>query len=245
MRVPVAVLAVVAITSSVVAADQGAGPGKNAPPVDFSGMWMVTSTAPDGKPAAGWPVKLPFLPGAQAAVDAYQKSYNDAVDDPLRDCLPYGMPRQMAMTARYPMELIQQPQQLTMLFELHFDVRRIYLDGRAHPENLQPMPFGHSVGRWEGTTLVVDTVGLRAAGPPQPKSPYTRIIERMRLVAGGARGEMLEDRVQVEDAKTYGQPVTFTAYYTRVPDTEMNEYFCTEDLWHQALTGDTSTYPWR
>ena len=245
MRIPVAVFAIVAMACCVAAADQGAGAGESVAPVDFSGMWMVTPTAPDGKPAPAWPAKLPLLPEVQSAVDAYQKTYNGVIDDPLRDCLPYGMPRQMALLAQYPMELMQQPHQLTMLFELHADARRIYLDGRSHPGNLQPTPFGHSIGRWEGDTLVVDTVGLRSSGPPLPKSPYARITERLRIVAGGARGDLLEDRVQVDDAKTYRQPVTFATYYARAPDTAMNEYFCTEDLWHQALTGDTSTYPWR
>src|SRR3984957_5276576 len=80
--------------------------------------------------------------------------------DPTASCRPGGMPR--IMTTPYPMEFLIQKDRVTVLLEISSQVRRIYTDGRKHPapDDLDPSYMGHSIGHWEGDTLVVDTVGL-------------------------------------------------------------------------------------
>jgi hypothetical protein len=78
--------------------------------------------------------------------------------DPEGFCLPPGGPR--AMATPYPIEMIQNRDRIIVIFEGGGHVwREIHLDGREHPEDVNPTYFGHSVGRWEGDTLVIDTVG--------------------------------------------------------------------------------------
>ena len=81
-------------------------------------------------------------------------------DDPEANCLPTGVPR----IAPYPWRIVQTPthaKRLFFLFEgnIH-SYRQIFMDGRKHPEDLDPTWYGHSIGRWEGDTLVIDTVGF-------------------------------------------------------------------------------------
>ena len=99
----------------------------------------------------------PFLPWTKAMWE-----YNQATQvayDPQGFCLPPGGPR--AFGTPYPAEFIQDDDRIIVIFEGGGHVwREIHMDGREHPENLNPTYFGHSVGRWEGDTLVVDTVGF-------------------------------------------------------------------------------------
>ena len=94
------------------------------------------------------------------AMHAYNASNNVAYD-PEGFCLPPGGPRSMGTP--YPIEIIQHRDRIIIIFEGGGHVwREIHMDGRQHPdkETLNPSYFGHSVGHWEGDTLVVDTVGF-------------------------------------------------------------------------------------
>ena len=107
---------------------------------------------------AGENPRVPFLPWTEA-MHAYNAS-NKVAYDPEGFCLPPGGPR--AFGTPYPAEFLQQDDRIVVIFEGGAHVwREIHMDGRAHPEGdaLNPTYFGHSVGRWEGDTLVVDTVG--------------------------------------------------------------------------------------
>ena len=80
-------------------------------------------------------------------------------------CIPYGMPRMMAV-ASYPVEILQTPGQITIVTEAFSEVRRVYLNQPQLPiDEVPPGYYGHSVGRWEGDTLVIDTVGIKESVP--------------------------------------------------------------------------------
>ncbi|HEX5421547.1 MAG TPA: hypothetical protein VFY39_16270 [Gammaproteobacteria bacterium] len=100
---------------------------------------------------------VPFLPWSKALWE-----YNRAQDvkfDPEGFCLPPGGPR--AFATPYPAQFIQEKDRIVVIFEGGAHVwRQIFMDGRPHPTDLIPTYFGHSVGHWEGDTLVVDTVGF-------------------------------------------------------------------------------------
>ena len=121
-------------------------------------------------------------------------------------CWPPGVPGIMGFTAE-PVMFLQNPKDVTIIYQRGQVVRRIYLN-EQHPANLKPSWMGHSIGRYEGDTLVVDTIGLNDKtymdNFPIPHSEQIHVIERYRIVPGGRElitdaarpgDELLEDEV--------------------------------------------------
>jgi len=144
---------------------------------DFSGMWLTG----DGRPcdarneqfqvcgselpisryginmATGIPGGLPYLPWAAEQVKTQIEQHSR--DDPHARCLPdtfvrlYGLP--------HIQKFIQTPGLLVMLYELNANYRQVFTDGRPLPDDPQPSWQGYSIGKWDGDTLVVDSIGFR------------------------------------------------------------------------------------
>jgi hypothetical protein len=139
--------------------------------------------------------------------------------------------------ATYPMEIIQRPEQITILYELHNDVRRIYFGGRNTPEaDRLPGRNGYSSGRWEGDTLVVETTRLvEQVDTRFPHSDQARIVERYRLTTG-ARGErVLVIDFTLTDPLFYTRPVTGQKQWMAVPNGHLLPYDCAEEGWRLRL----------
>jgi hypothetical protein len=140
------------------------------------------------------------------------------------ECLPTGMPQMMF--AIYPIELIQSPGQVTIIAEAMSQVRRVHLDKpQLKIEEVPPGFFGHSVGHWEGDTLVVDTVGVKESVVgfrDMPHSDQMRIRERIRLVAP----DIMHDEITIQDPVVLEKPFTYTNAYRRMPGYEVLEYVC-------------------
>jgi hypothetical protein len=160
----------------------------------------------------------------QAARDA------DAKGQPLAtgytDCLPDGMPSMMG--AMFPMEILQSRGQVTVIEEAFTQVRRILLDRPQKPiDDVEPSFYGYSVGRWEGDTLVVDTIGIKENVRFQnaPHSKEMRIRERIHLVAQN----VLWDEITIEDPVTLEKPWTVTYAYRKMPDYTLLEYVCEDN----------------
>ncbi len=140
-------------------------------------------------------------------------------------CSPYGMPRMMSI-ASYPIEILQTPGQVTIVTEAFSEVRRIFLDQPQLPiDEVPPGYYGHSVGRWDGTSLVVDTVGIKESVPGYSNLPHSsqmRITERFRL----QQPDLLLDQVTIEDPVVLEKPVTYTLAYRRSPGYKMVEFVC-------------------
>jgi len=130
------------------------------------------------------------------------------------------------MSAIYPVEFLQTSGQVTIVAEAMSQVRRIYLDKpQAKIEDVPPGYFGHSVGRWDGDTLVVDTVGVKEevlGYKDMPHSGEMRIRERIRLVAP----DVMHDEITIEDAVVLEKPFTYTVGFRRLTGYEMLEYVC-------------------
>jgi len=160
-------------------------------------------------------------------------------DDPATfACLPQG-PR-MNLFAPLPVKIVQTPQLLVILSE-DLSYRQIFLDGRALPVEPDPSFMGYSVGRWDGDTLVVDTIGFKDrtwldfSGLPHTEA--LRITERIRRTAFG----YLEIEETINDAGVFTRPFTvkFGAQY--VPDTELLEFVCAEnEKSHAHIVGAAS-----
>jgi hypothetical protein len=136
--------------------------------------------------------------------------------------------------------------------ELETQVRRIFLDGRAHPQGSFPAMVGHSTGAWDGDTLVIDTALLEPWElRPWPRSDSAHVVERVRMTtldAVGARpsgfvaqldaaisDEVLVFDIVLTDPAYYAEPQRRIAYYQRVADTATAEYACINGLWRDAL----------
>jgi hypothetical protein len=203
-------------------------PGKPLTAPDLSGVYQVISpdvTLPGGLRNSGAPEDIALRPEA-----VEQMKGIDVAQDPEKMCQPIGPFRMMAR-ASTKIELVSPPSSgmIVMLFEniSHGFYRTIFLD-RAHPEDMIPAWHGYSVGRWEGSTLVIESVGfnertwLNSRGAPH--SDALRLVERIRPVLAG---KYLEYRVTADDAKALVQPYTYTRYYEKLA-TEIGEDVCEE-----------------
>jgi len=183
---------------------------------------------------------IPFMPWSAAIYD--YNSENESKYDPEGYCLPPGGPRMMATP--YPMEFIQLPEQerIIMIFEGATHVwREIYMDGRPHPEGdaLNPTFLGHSVGHWEGDTLVVDVVGFNETSWIDFFGhPHT---DRLHLVERFSRPDKntLRYEATIDDPGAYTEPWTVGWDIPWMPDGELLEYICQDNnLYLYHLTDD-------
>jgi hypothetical protein len=139
-------------------------------------------------------------------------------------CVPYGVPTMMSV-AVYPVEFIQTPKQITIISEAFSEVRRVYMGKPQLPiDEVPPGYYGRSVGKWEGDTLVVDTVGVRESVQYQtvPHSDQMRITERIRLLSPN----ILHDQITIEDPVYLEKPIVYTLAYSRLQNYEMVEFVC-------------------
>jgi len=199
---------------------------------DLSGVWGPYRGGRGGDP------KLAAVPAAPPVLKApYAKTYADrraaeaaatqrgepgATNGVL--CVPYGVPTMMSV-AVYPVEFIQTPKQITIVTEAFSEVRRIFMDKpQTKIDDVPPGYYGRSVGRWEGDTLVADTVGIKETVQYQrmPHSDQIRITERIRLAAPN----VLHDQITIEDPVVLEKPITYTLAYSRMADYEMVEFVC-------------------
>ena len=223
-------------------------PARAAEEPDFSGVWQAFASVP------------PFGPGQAAAlseegarlVDAYFAPYGDDFPEPGAYCVPPGMPATMTSMVSYPIEILQSPNRLTMLAELDMQVRRIYMDGRAFPDDYPTSRMGYSIGRWQDETLVIETRLLSEyLMRTWPRTENTRIVERVYranrdevdverngFAPESASNDLLVFEMTVTDATLYEEPQRVTMYYQRIPEDEFLEYDCTAGMWYQALDGE-------
>jgi hypothetical protein len=200
---------------------------------DFSGVWSPYRGGPgaDPKPAAPAATPLVLKPEyakpyeARRAVEAASNQRGEQLANASVQCVPYGFPTMMSV-AIYPVEFLQTAKQITIIAEAFSEVRRVYLGKpQLAIDDVPPGYYGHSVGRWDGETLVVDTVGVKTTVPGyrgMPHSEQMHITERIRLAAP----DYLQDQITIEDPVTLEKPVTYTLAYKRVPDYEMVEFVC-------------------
>jgi hypothetical protein len=177
-----------------------------------------------------------ITPHLQPWAKARMEATDGIADDTGQVCLPDGIFRYPSMAGRFIW--LQERGRIVMVF-LDINtagVRRIYMD-RPHPKNPIPSWNGHSVGRWEGDTLMVDTVGFNDKswlfGGMQPHTEEAHLMERIRLVGNGA---FMEINITVEDRHALTSAYTYNRYYKRQPEgVEMPEDVCNEDpvTWKQ------------
>ena len=198
---------------------------------DLTGPWMGGGSNADIEQEGGLkPGELPLLPWAR---EIMAKRAKEPYEEPYIYCLPMGVPRINPYPWKFSMSYTSKG--LTHIYILHETGdagahRVIYMDGRKHPVDPFPTWWGHSIGRWEGDTLVIDTIGyndkfwLDAKGTPHSEQMHT--VERWTRVNYGT----LNLEFTWDDPGTLTRPVQmkFTAHAV-TPDTELMEYICTEN----------------
>jgi hypothetical protein len=210
---------------------------------DLSGVWQLEpahcnvseSVGTCGQDYTGGPEfanigarlssELPYQPWAAELVK--QRAAGIGKDDPVALCKPAGALRLLT----YPpyRKLIQMPGLVVILSERDVTFRQIFTDGRPLPKDPNPSFNGYSVGRWEGDTLIVETIGFRdGIWLDRKGSPLTdagRMTERFRRTNFGN----LDIEITIDDPKAYTKPWTIKLHQLLVPDTDLLEYYCQDN----------------
>ena len=188
---------------------------------DLSGTWL-------GLP--GVPEQATLLPWADALRN--ERAANGGKDHPSGFCLPGDVILQSAFLYK----VIQSPGLIVLLWEGNLPgVDQIFLDGRGHPTDIDPSWMGHSIGRWEGDTLVVDTVGFndRSWLGLFPHTEMLHIVQRYRRPDLGH----LEKDITIEDPGTFAKPWTMHVSWELAPGEEIHELVCESNNYPQHVPG--------
>ena len=195
--------------------------------IDLQGFWMPTNPvkhllnlAADLKPG-----EVPLQPWAEKLLQ--ERIETNGKDHPGVRCWPSGIPEKNNIPDG--LKVVQTPDLLIVLHESRTIYRQIFTDGRPLPKDAQPAWMGYSIGRWDGDTLVVETVGqngrtwLDMRG--LPATDALKVTERFRRPS---IGNILID-VTIDDPKAYTKPWNVQLSWTLQPDTELIESICEEN----------------
>jgi hypothetical protein len=208
-----------------------AGVARGAPPPNITGMWQYdVGDKPDEEPEAQPPVTPEVAKLLAMRRDARLKGY--VRDLANMQCLPTGFPQ--LMTWRSPIMIMQGFGRISIVTEHdpgNDEPRTVYLNEKTHPADLAPSWEGHSIGHWEGQTLVVDTIGFNDRANylhGVPRSEKGHVVERFHLTKGG---KVLLDDMTMTDPESLTKPWTVTLKFTRLANTEERlEAVCEPDL---------------
>ena len=205
---------------------------------DFSGVWGEYSQP--GQPSIRdlrAHKNFPFTPEAQRKVAQYRALVTPADDSPGKFCLGYGLPESMLFSGGYPMEIVQRPDELVILYEAQSELRHIYLGSKIiAPDDRIPDRDGYSTGRWEGDTLVVETSSLKEQEDnAYPHSADARLVERYHLTHDAKGSKILEDDWTLTDPAFYTHPVAAVKKWAFEPKGVLLAYECNEEEWLDHL----------
>ena len=194
---------------------------------DLSGFWMpveavkhLLNLAADLKPG-----DIPLQPWAEQLYK--ERIDNNGKDHPGVRCLPSGIPEKNNIPDG--LKVVQTPDLLVFLYESRTIYRQVFMDGRPLPTNAQPTWMGYSIGRWEGDTLVIETIGqngktwLDMRGLPGTEA--LKVIERYTRPNIGR----INIDVTIDDPKAYTKPWSVRLSWRLIPDTDLIESICEEN----------------
>lgn len=192
---------------------------------DLNGVWerpYVPDMTKDGRNQKG-AGDLPFTPEYAQMF----KDYDPAKFDYTGRCLPQGLTR--SMNSPFPIRLVETNDLVVILYEAWNVFEIVHTDGRPHPKNPDPLWFGNSVGKWDGDTLVIDTIGFNdktnmdTVGHPHSDAMHT--VERFTRTDE----KHIAYEITIEDPKAFTRPWKNTRVFTLRPDWEIMEYSCEEN----------------
>lgn len=208
---------------------------------DWSGVWNPKISDQFAQMKTNPP---PWTPKALAQIARMDAEERAGRPPPIFvNCLPEGMPSWMLVTHN-AMEILFTPGRITMLGESDGNrLRRIYTDGRSHPDSPDPTFHGHSIGHWEGQTLVIDTVGVvpqaylavsEAVG--LPNNGDLHVVERIHLEGP----DVLHDDLEITAPRLLTRPWKTTRIFfrQRARKFDIVEGVCLEGSFRQAVDAD-------
>jgi hypothetical protein len=195
---------------------------------DWGGVWVLNRPGP-GAPVGEKPTpKGKYLEDYQAWQHTVETK-GGQVPHEGSYCTPPGMPGIMGV-GQYPIEFLFTPGRVTTHHEAWMQWRNIYTDGRGHPDDLEATFAGDSIGHWEGTTLVVETIAIKesvALGMGMKHSDKLRLGERIHLDKGDP--DTLVDELTAEDPEALAKPWQHTYTYKRSREWSLLEFICAEN----------------
>ena len=207
---------------------------------DLSGVWTAKNTP--GARYRGWGFMAEEPPMTPWALEKFKltkpsfgpRSFKDS-NDPVNPttvnatgCFPPGVPR--IYLQPFPMEIIQQANRVLIIYEFDHLIRQVWMDGRAHLKDLPGTWMGDSIGKWEGDTLVVDTIGfndktwLDRAG--HPHSEDLHVVERLKKTDA----KTLQIDILMDDPMAYTKPWGGQLDYTLRSDWNISELICVDNV---------------
>jgi hypothetical protein len=200
-----------------VPADKQPGPLVNTITGENAGLiWVADHTNPMLKP---WNAEYLKKRGEQEIIEVNNVAHNL--------CKMSGVPQ--VINLREPVQFLQEPHMITIIYQRDHTVRWVYLN-EEHPKDLKPSWYGHSVGHYEGDTLVIDTIGMNdLTGIDRFNTQHTtqlHVVERYRMVQDG---QALRVDITVEDPGAFNSTWYAQATYRRQPHELINEIVCAEN----------------
>jgi hypothetical protein len=199
------------------------------PAMNISGVWWTQSYSPKLQLVGGGALPFNDKGKEQYAKNIAGLKDGSIVDEARHVCVPDGIPRILGNP--YPFQLIQTPGQVTFVYELNHVIRPVVMDKpQLSAKALEVAPYysGHSVGHWDGETLVIETAGfnektfLDATGAPHSDAMTT--VERLRKVDD----KTLEDVITITDGAMFTAPFSARFAYDLHPDVRLEDYVCGE-----------------
>jgi hypothetical protein len=148
------------------------------------------------------------------------------------------MPSMMEQAGGYPIEFIQKPDQLTIIYEVESEMRRVYMgERRIPPEKRIPTRQGYSTGHWEGDTLVVQTSDLMDGEDQMshPHSDQAQIAERFSLGTDARGTKVLSYEMTMTDPVYYTEPVKVQKKFMPLANGYIITYRCADEFWLALL----------
>ncbi len=208
---------------------------------DLSGLWQVQGDprAPGGLFGLGESLNSKYFrdvlsdfkpderPLTPAGAELLRKNSQPGVFNPTLNCLPDGVPHGDLLPE--PFKIIHARGVIVMLYEVGTTFRQVFMDGRALPVDPSPAWQGYSAGRWQGDTLVIDTIGFHDRGWLDARgtghSTELRVEERFRRRDYGH----MDLTITITDPRTFTRPITFSVVEELMPDTDLLEHYCQEN----------------
>lgn len=200
--------------------------GRKPEPVDLSGVWSPSPLADMRK------YSMDLTPQAEEWV----KNYDPELDQPALRCVSPGLAALFGWV--YPFEIVQTKNEVIFFYEGYGQVRRVHTDGREHPKEHPESRMGHSVGRWEGSTFVVETTLLQPNIRDfrgEPLSGDARLIERYSL---SEDGKLLSGVLTIHDPANYREPPIRRVVRRRDTAGQVLPYECDPDSFFRQLYED-------
>jgi hypothetical protein len=209
--------------------ESGPGPVANMPGLEFAAMNVWVGDYRN-------PILQPWAAEAVKAHDVAELESGDVLKEQLQLCMALGVPNIILL--REPVEFLQEAEMVMILYHHDSQVRRVYLNA-AHPETPAPLPYGHSVGHYEGDTLLIDTIQFSNTGPIDyygtPHTPALHVVERYRVTEDG----VLEAAFRVSDAGAFTTEWGARQIYQRSAEsTPFRENICADNV-----RDETAEYP--